>query len=189
MTWQETCDGLKAWFATLSGIAPKDIAWAGAAVGMRSALTADLSLISHASVQGDELVFAEGAGDNLAAEARGNRQRTLSCRVRSRDQRPDGKALVYCERVRDRLDLPSSQLLLEQLGIGLQGVGTVVDLSHQFDNREESASVIDLILNFAASEIAADSGIGPIEHVEVSGTVHDEATEITVPETTVPPTP
>jgi hypothetical protein len=190
MDWQTLCDGLKTWFARESGLPVTSVCWAGEDGGYRDFPTADLQLTSHAAQHGDELRWIDAGPDvNLGVAVLGNRKRVLSCRVISRDQRPGNTAYAILERVRDRIQLPINDDSFHDLNIGLQGIATLVDISHQWDRRTESEAVLDISFNFAVDEEFTDSGVGFIEHVEVGGTVHDGSTSITVPAETTPPIP
>ena len=188
MDWQALHDGIKSWFAAVSGIPAAQIAWDGEDVGHRELPWVELRLGTHDAELGDELRYID-QGDNLGAEAVGNRSRVLSCRVQSRDQRPAGRAYALLERVRDRLELPFTTNAFDALGVGLQDVAALVDLGPVRDRRQESVGVLDLTLNFASSEIDLEAGVSFIRSVGVGGKVHDGATEITVPEqvTIAPP--
>ncbi len=187
MDWQTLCDGLKAWFARESGIPVTQVYWDGEDAGMREYPFADLKLASHSAQHGDELRFIDqGPGANLGAEVVGNRRRVLSCRVRSRDQRPGARAYAILERVHDRLMMPSNQDTLASLNVGVQSVASMLDLSNVWDHRQESEAALDIALNFSSSEVDTDSGVGTIESVEFGGSVHNGAETITVPDQTVP---
>jgi hypothetical protein len=169
MDWQALHDGLRQWFADVSGVGLTDIAWAGDPVGMRNYPWAELTLLGQAAEPGTDEVRATGLGDDLAIEVVGNRRMTLSCKIVSRDQRPAYRAYAMLEQVRGRLYFPSSQATFRGLGVGLRESLALVDLGRTHDQREESVASLDVAFNWVS--VQSDAPVGTIERVVVGGTV------------------
>lgn len=185
MDWDALHNGLKAWFASVSGVDPNNVAWAGEVVGMHGYPFATLQLMAQGAEPGtDEVRFTDqGADTDLAVEVVGNRRLTLSVRAYSRDQRPAYRAYALLERVRGRLYAPSTQDAFSAVGLGLRESAALVDVSRVYDGRQESVAALDLAFNWVSSE--SDTHMGTIESVIVGGTV-DAPEEITVPDQTLP---
>ena len=185
MDWPALYEGMRAWFALRSGIVIDDVIWAGEPEGMRGDPSAYLKFLAHGGAgTTDEVVYdAQGTGLDALVGVRGDRTLTLSCRVQSREQSPTGRAFVALERVRNALQLPSSQDTFRALGVGLIGTAVLVDLGRVWDKREESHAVLDIRLTAAVDTLsdtddALQDTVGTIEHVIVSGTVNPPAISI-----------
>ncbi len=189
MDWGAAYAGLRAWFVAVSGIPATSVVWEGDAVGMRALPWASLRIFGQATEPHlDEVRYTDqGDDEDLLIEVVGNRRLTLSVRVQSRDQRPDERAFVVLERVRDRLLLPSSQEALSDLGFGLRESAALVDLGSARDRRQESVAALDIVLHYTVAETGDDEVMGTIEHVGVGGTVSSGGTEITVADEVLPP--
>jgi len=169
MDWQLLHDGLRQWFADVSGVALTEIAWAGDPVGMRSYPWAELTLLGQSAEPSTDEVRATALGDDLAIEVVGNRRLTLSCKIVSRDQRPAYRAYALLERVRGRLYFPSSQATFRGLGVGLRESLALVDLGRTHDQRQESVASLDVAFNWVDAQ--TDAPVGTIGSVVVGGTV------------------
>jgi hypothetical protein len=169
MDWQLLHDGLRAWFADVSGVAINDIAWAGEPVGMRNYPMAELTLLGQSAEPGTDEVRRTVAGADLAVEVVGNRRMTLNCKIISRDQRPAYRAYALLELVRGRLYFPSSQATFRGLGVGLRESVALVDLGRTYDQREESVASLDVAFNWVSAQV--DVPVGTIESVVWGGTV------------------
>lgn len=176
MDWQLLHDGLRQWFADVSGVTLTDIAWAGEPVGMRSYPWAELALLAQSAEPGTDEVRATALGDDLAIEVVGNRRLTLSCKIVSRDQRPAYRAYALLEQVRGRLYFPSSHATFRGLGVGLRESFALVDLGRTHDQREESVASLDVAFNWVS--VQADAPVGTIESVVVGGSVKRDPADL-----------
>jgi len=176
MDWQLLHDGLRQWFADVSGVALTEIAWQGDPVGMRSYPWAELTLLGQSAEPGTDEVRATGLGADLAIEVVGNRRLTLSCKIVSRDQRPAYRAYALLELVRGRLYFPSSQATFRGLGVGLRESLSLVDLGRTHDQREESVAALDVAFNCVSSE--TDAPTGTIGSVVLGGTVKRDPADV-----------
>lgn len=192
MDWQALQDGLAAWLAAESGMLVGDVLWDDEPEGYIGLATATLRLRAHNSAGGSDDVRygAQGPNEDATVSAVGNRSMTLSIKVRTRDASGATRPYSILERVRDRLELPSTQDAFDALGIGLIGTAALVDVSPVRDRRREPTAVLDLRMSYAsdsseASPAPADT-IGTIEHVHVSGTVSADGASIATTEQTIP---
>lgn len=193
MDWQELQDGLKAWFVAQSGLDVRDVIWDDEPVGYTGIASATMRLRSHntAGVTDEVRYESQGPDEDATVAALGNRSMTLSIKVRTRDADPDTRPYAILERVRDRLELPSTQDALDALGIGLIGTAALVDVSPVRDRRREPTAVLDLRMSYTSDTSEATPAptpadtIGTIEHVEIGGTVSADGVAVTVPEQTI----
>lgn len=79
---------------------------------------------------------------------------TLRVKVETYDQRPDGTARAFLERLRTRLRWKSSYYALAELGLGLEGALSLVDLSRAsaLNPGVISIAALDLRFNRASTE-------------------------------------
>lgn len=188
-------EGLRQWFAAQSGIAVDQVQWAGEPRPFGAPLEAEIAFVGAiANVGGDELRRGPTQQDatKLAHTVLGTRQLTVQCTVWARAGEPGWQALAYCDRVRDRLPLPSSEALLEAAGVALHSVLRCEDVHARLrGGRVEPSAVLELRFNAAsvlvdATEPTADT----LAHAGLAvEAVAGEA--VTVPETMIPeiPTP
>jgi hypothetical protein len=167
MDWDGFALGLRTWFAAVSGIALEDVLWQGEPEGWRGRPCAFLTVLAHGSAGGTDEVrlHSQGPSTDALVQIVGNRVLTLSCKVQSREQSPTGRAFVRLERVRDALQLPSSQALFASIGIGLIEPAMLVELGRVFDRRQESEAVLDLKFTSAVARTSTTEQLGTIEHV------------------------
>ncbi len=180
MDWQSFADGMRRWFSQRSGITLDDVMWAGEPEGMHGYPCAYLDLLAHNMGTGTDEVrlVRQGAGQDAIVRLTGNRTFTLSCKVRTRDQTPLGRAFTVLERVRNALQLPSSQACFGRLGVGFVDSLALTELGRTFDKRQESEAVLDLKFTSALDSLSdveqsGDGGlaetIGTIESVIAGG--------------------
>lgn len=184
MDWQAFETRMRQWFAYASGITLDDVVWKGAPEGAIGRPCAYLSTLGHATAAGtdEQRLVSQGAGKDARVHLTGNRRLTLHCMVRSRSHLPDERALVYLERVRDAMALPSTELVFSQLGVGFIETAALVELGRTFDRRQESEASMDILLT-AALDKATSETVGTIERVRIGGTVN---ATITIPQRTIP---
>lgn len=182
MDWQAFTIGMRQWFAYASGI--DDIVWKGEPEGAIGRPCAYLSTIGHAPGLGtDEArLQSQGAGKDARVQLTGNRRLTLHCMVRTRSHLPDERALVYLERVRDAMALPSTENVFKRLGVGFIETAALVELGRTFDRRQESEASMDILLTGALDKATSET-VGTIEQVRVGGTVNET---ITTPSRVIP---
>ena len=192
MNWQALHDGLRAWVAARSGISVDDVVWAGEPEGLIGRPAAWLKIRQSSGAGSDEMRFERDDEGQPRVRITGNRSLTLSIRVRSRDASPNARPYALLERVRDALQLPSSQQAFAALGVGVVGALALVDLGEVRDHREETEAVLDLQLTAAADFTAgADDGevIDTIERVGIGGSVTAGPSTIVIPDRQIPEEP
>lgn len=184
MDWQAFEAGMRRWFAYASAIALDDVQWRGAPEGMTGFPRAYLSTLHNAAGGGTDEQRLERQGDGLPARVRltGNRRLTLQCRVESRSALPDERALVYLERVRDAMALPSTEQAFERLGVGFIECAALVPLGRVSSKREINEASLDILLSAALDKQTSET-VGTIEHVRVGGTVNET---IAIPPRVIP---
>lgn len=129
---------------------------------------------ADADIDGDEY---PGDLGGVVQSIHGNRRLTVSLRCECDDLRDGGSAWTYLERVRTRLQLPSSRETLSDAGVGISELGPARDLSYDSNGRRVSVAQFDLFLN--AADSASDDPVTTIERVGLSVNGSDEA-ELTV---------
>jgi hypothetical protein len=184
MDWQAFEIGIRQWFAYASGISYDDIVMEGAPEGMIGRPCAFLSVLANATGTGsdEQRLASQGAGKDALVHLTGNRRLTLHCKVRTRSHAPAERALVYLERVRDAMELPSTQQTLARIGVGFVQTEALVTLGRVFDKRQESEASMDILLT-ACLDKATSETVGTIEQVRISGTVNGT---ITTPSRVIP---
>lgn len=191
MNWDDAYRELRAWFAVAARIDADDVSIEGEPIGHRDCPWAEIKLATLEAPQpGDELRMSAIDGDDtaVALEAVGNRGVRLTCRLRTRDQTPSGRAMPMLERVRARLELPSSQEAFEAAGLALREAFSVVEMPVAHDLREESEAVLEIAFNYVSSSL--DDGevetVTTIAGVRYSGTAQSGSTKIPIAEQSVP---
>jgi hypothetical protein len=173
MDWQAFETGMRQWFAYASAIDVEDVQWRGAPEGITGWPRAYLSTLANATGVGtdEQRLARQGAGQPARVRLTGNRRLTLNCRVESRSALPDERALVYLERVRDAMQLPSTQHAFERLGVGFIECAALVPLGRVSSKREINEASLDILLSAAIDKQTSET-VGTIEHVRVGGTVN-----------------
>lgn len=168
MDWRSFADAMAAWVASNAQIDLGNVNWAGDPIGMLGRPCAELSITRNASGVGTDERRYESAGADKDARLRlcGNRVLTLSIVVRARELMSDGGAYIYCERLRDALGLPSTELIFRSVGVSLIDVAALVNLGRAFQGRSESGAGIDLRLSGALDWLTSER-VPTIERVTV----------------------
>jgi hypothetical protein len=181
MDWQALQDGLKALVAAASGIRAQNIAWDGEPEVMRNYPMAMLELQQPSrDASTDETRHELDDEGRLVPVIVGNRAVTLLVTVKSRDQRGPSKAYAILERLRTRLELPSSLQALDALGVALRDSPATQDISAVSQSREESIAQLSFSVGYVVEERGAEPpdeepALDTIEHVQLSGEVLEYA--------------
>lgn len=170
--WQTIQDTLREWMAQASGLRTF---WRGESIPLEDRPYAELAVGSSQGLGVDEtrLEYDDTQPQNreMVRTQCGNRLFTLSCVVRTRDQRPTGAARFYLEKVRTSLRKLSTLQRFRTAQLAVVGAEPLINLDVIFDQstsgREESQAVMDVRFATVANETDAHDEGGFIETVEL----------------------
>lgn len=184
MDWQAFETGMRQWFAYASAIQVDDVLWDGAPEGMTGYPRAYLGVLQNSRGVGtdEQRLESQGAGKDARVHLTGNRRLTLRCRVQSRSALPDERALVYLERVRDAMALPSTEQAFARCGVSLVETAALVPLGRVSSKRKENEASLDILLNGALDRDTSET-VGTYERVRIAGSTVDG---IAIPPRTIP---
>ena len=171
--------GLRAWIATLTGIAAACVTFENAP--RPQAVAPGQALLSWVSVTAKDTpgVVWDYDADAGAADALtemvptvlGDRVLVLQVGVESIDHRPGYSASVLAQRIADRAFSPSSDATLASLNLGLADVGAPQRADYASDGRMRSRAVVEVRLNASFAFTDTDGSTSSIASVTADATV------------------
>lgn len=163
--------GLAALVASLTALPAAMIVWEDQQRPFMDPSVRAIATLSFGPItpQGRDEVISVWDANNPGAEYRDTVKgiRTLPWRIKveSLEQTNDKTAQNYLERARTRLRLPDSIAALNAVSCSRQSTGQVIPVQEGVDKRIASIAVLDVLLNCALTETAAQ-GYGYIATVE-----------------------
>lgn len=174
MDWAVQQAAIEKWFKGVTGL---PVSWDKQAAQNNKRPSAELGVFSFKGVGEDELRFEvdddADDGRDLLYTVVGHRLFTLTCKVRSRDNRPGYAAAAYLEKARTSLAFPSTRTIFSDAEIALVNAEALVELPGSFDNREESFAVLDIHLSTVVNESDESEFATYINTVEVTSDLID----------------
>lgn len=122
-----------------------------------------------AEIDGDAYAGDDAPLGGVVYEATG--QRRLMLEVKVECGQGTVMAWPFVERVRDRIQLPSTRAALDALGVAVARVGVTRDMNFSNAGRVVSAAVLEVELNAASSE--TDAPVTTIEDFEAETEVSE----------------
>lgn len=177
MNWDVILPGLAALLASLTGLQVKDRDNSQEMTNPDPTAKGQLlySVTSCSSVGIDELRYDPDPADPTGWTTKllicGQRYFTLQVRFEGFDQGDTLSARFYLERIRTRLNFPSSNDAINKLGCAWADDGPFILLNNTYDDRVFSVGTIDFMFNACVNEpdtSADDSPIGYIQSVSIA---------------------
>ena len=169
MDWAKIQSTLETWFLRATGV--KAVTWETQQADMVEKPIGILHMLAFQNVGTDErrttYDATQPAGKELVREVCGHRLFTLSCKVRSRDNRPGNAAIAFIEKARTSLAKLWVLDMFKTAELGFVGAEASIDLPGYFDNREESFAAMDVRFCAVVNETDLRDRGGFIETVEL----------------------
>jgi hypothetical protein len=174
MDWATQQTAIEKWFKKATGL---PVEWTKQPAEHNRRPCAELWVNTFQSVGEDELrsTLDEDATDgrDLLYEVCGHRLFILTCKVRSRDNRPGYHAGAYLEKARTSLAKPSTKSIFSDAEIALINAEAVAELPGLFDGREESFASMDIRLSTVVNESDESEAGTYINTVEITSNIID----------------
>lgn len=180
LDWTTIREGVRELVSDLAGIEATWLYQPDVYVPSPTDALARLSIVALEGVARDEVRIAEPDDGELPVAVQGLRMWTLSVRVESTDEADDRAAVVYTDRLRSKLRLPSTREALAALDTSLVAVAGDSTSPTTYDQRARVAHVLDVRL--LTSCAIDDTPIDWIGSVEVAAAPPDISGTITVEE-------
>lgn len=113
------------------------------------------------------------ANRDLTVSVIGSRAVGVNIEVRSRDQRPQNNAIIYCEQLRSSLRKPSAIELFNAANMSVFNIGDLGVFDEVFDDRWESVARFIVEFGVGVHETDEREETGAIETIIVSSDIKD----------------
>ena len=175
MNWTTLHDTLDTWFKRATGLSI--VSWDKEKTAFPAYPFGELALNTWSNVGTDEVRRAYDptaeAGHEVVNSVSGHRTFTLSCKARSRDNRPGYAAIVYIEKARNSLAKPNTIALFQEAEISLIEATPSVELPGLFQDREDSFASFDLRMCAVINETDPLDAGGYISKVQITSDLKD----------------
>jgi hypothetical protein len=180
MNWKSIQEALVVWVEAQSGLKAQ---WRDEAQVFQAKARLKLSILTSSANGIDETRWefdgTRALGQEMVPRFCGNRNFTLSIQCETRDQRPEGAARHYLEKLRTSLLKPSVRALLNTAGVAYQSAAAIANLGGILDGREESRAVLDVFFSAVVNERDVNESGSFVEKIEVSHDLEKDQGNVT----------
>lgn len=167
-------DGLVEWVCRLTGLSNRSVIWANQQIERPSKPYVTLNFLTPMIPTGidsfvDVCDDSDPSNERIVRHRIGPRQMTLSVNSFSDDIHPDSNAQTILRKLSDSIYTLKSQDLLKKINASILTQNPMQNLDSQDGSRWEYRAQMDFVLGY--TQITIESGILPVESVNVSGTI------------------